>query len=181
MGVNCDRSSNLCNITQPCKNNGTCNGNHYSYNCSCPCGFNGTDCEFDHRPCKPYTCLNNGACNETSNSTFVCACLSGWQGVHCESMVNFCDNNSCLNNGVCRPLLENYKCECLGDSYSGPLCQISSAKIIIFKAVSKSFAYISILAIVAVAMFVIMMDMLKYCFGIDPTSGELERIQREKQ
>ncbi|CAF3304276.1 unnamed protein product [Rotaria socialis] len=181
MGVNCDMSSSLCAIKQPCKNNGTCNGTHYSYDCSCPCGFNGTDCEFDYRPCKPYTCLNNGTCNATSDSLFVCTCLSGWQGVHCESIVNFCDNNSCLNNGVCRPLLENYTCECLGDSYSGRLCEISSPKTIMLKTVSKSFAYISILAVVAVAMFVITMDMLKYCFGIDPARGELERIQRKKQ
>ena len=29
-------------------------------------------------------------------------------------------------------------------------------------------------------MFVIIMDILKYCFGIDPTREDLERIRREK-
>ena len=28
--------------------------------------------------------------------------------------------------------------------------------------------------------FFIIMDILKYCFGIDPTKDELERIRREK-
>ncbi|CAF1128907.1 unnamed protein product [Rotaria sordida] len=32
-----------------------------------------------------------------------------------------------------------------------------------------------------VAIFVVIMDVLKYCFGIDPTRKELKRIQREKQ
>ncbi len=48
-------------MLQPCKNNGTCyNYVPNTYNCSCPLGFNGTHCEFDYRPCKPYTCLNHG-------------------------------------------------------------------------------------------------------------------------
>jgi hypothetical protein len=31
------------------------------------------------------------------------------------------------------------------------------------------------------AMFVVIMDILKYCFGIDPTRDDLVRIRREKQ
>ena len=34
---------------------------------------------------------------------------------------------------------------------------------------------------ITVAAFVIIMDILKYCFGIDPTREELERIRREKR
>jgi hypothetical protein len=33
----------------------------------------------------------------------------------------------------------------------------------------------------SVAMFVIIMDMLKYCFGIDPVHEERERIRRAKR
>jgi hypothetical protein len=33
----------------------------------------------------------------------------------------------------------------------------------------------------SVAMFVIIMDILKYCFGIDPVSEERERIRRKKR
>ncbi len=32
----------------------------------------------------------------------------------------------------------------------------------------------------AAVMFIIIMDILKYCFGIDPTREDLERIRREK-
>jgi uncharacterized membrane protein YpjA len=51
----------------------------------------------------------------------------------------------------------------------------------IYKIVSKSFSYIAIIAMSIVAMFVVIMDILKYCFGIDPIREDLERIRREKQ
>jgi hypothetical protein len=94
-------------------------------------------------------------------------------------MINYCVK--CLNNGVCRPLLLNYTCECLGDSYYGPHCELTETKIIIYKIVSKSFAYVAIVAMTIVAMFVVIMDVLRYCFGIDLTREELERYRREKR
>ena len=75
----------------------------------------------------------------------------------------------------------NYTCECLGDSYSGRHCEIIATRIVVYKIVSKSFAYIAIIAMSTVIMFVIIMDILKYCFGIDPVREELEQIQREKR
>ena len=47
--------------------------------------------------------------------------------------------------------------------------------------VSKSFAYVAVIALVCVVAFVITMDILKYCFGIDPVKEERERIRREKR
>jgi UDP-N-acetylmuramyl pentapeptide phosphotransferase/UDP-N-acetylglucosamine-1-phosphate transferase len=47
--------------------------------------------------------------------------------------------------------------------------------------VSKSVASVAIIAMTTVAMFVIIMDILKYYFGIDVTRKELERIRRKKQ
>ena len=96
-------------------------------------------------------------------------------------MEHGCDNSPCMNNGVCRPLLLGYKCECPGDSYYGPRCEISAIKIIIYKIVSKSLAYVAILAMTMAAMFVVIMHILKYCLGIDPTREDLERYRREKQ
>jgi hypothetical protein len=75
----------------------------------------------------------------------------------------------------------NYKCECLGDSYSGQHCEITASKIKIYQIISKSFAYVAILAIITVAMVIIIMDILKYYFGIDPTREDLERLRREKR
>ncbi len=112
---------------------------------------------------------------------FNCTCQDGWQGDHCQTMINYCPNESCQNNAVCRPLLMNFSCECLGDSYSGRYCEITAPKIIIYKMLSKSFAYIAIIAMVSVATFVVIMDILKYCCGIDPTHEELKRYRREKQ
>jgi hypothetical protein len=34
---------------------------------------------------------------------------------------------------------------------------------------------------ISVAIFIIIMDILKYCFGIDPVREELEQIRRKKQ
>jgi len=87
----------------------------------------------------------------------------------------------CENQGVCRSLSDNYTCECVNDNYSGDHCEIVATKIKIYRIVSKSFAYIAIISMVIVAMFVITMDILKYCFGIDPVEKEREIIRRKKQ
>jgi len=94
-----------------------------------------------------------------------------------------CLNITCLNNGVCRPLLLDFECECLGDSYSGRYCEITSNRIHILQIVSKSFAYIAIIVMVTVAIFIVIMDVLKYCFSIDPVDPirqELPSTKRKK-
>jgi hypothetical protein len=113
--------------------------------------------------------------------TFNCTCADGWDGTHCETKTNYCSNITCYNNGICRPLLFNYTCECLSESYSGRHCEIIASKIIIYGIVSKSVAYIAIIAMASVAMFVVIMDLLKYIFNIDVTCEELKRIRRKKQ
>jgi hypothetical protein len=75
----------------------------------------------------------------------------------------------------------NYTCECLGDSYSGRHCEITNSGTVIRQMVSKSFSFIAIFALVIVAAFIVIMDILKYCFGIDPVHEERERIRRKKQ
>jgi hypothetical protein len=75
----------------------------------------------------------------------------------------------------------DYKCECLSRRYSDRHCEITAKRIIIYKIVGKSFAYIAVIAMSCVAMFVIIMDILKYCFGIDQAREDLERIRRVKQ
>ncbi len=99
-------------------------------------------------------------------------------------MINCCDfdNVTCENRSVCLPSLLNYTCECRGSNfYSSRHCEIVAKKILIYKFVSKSFAYIVIIAMTVVVMFVVIMDILKYCFGIDPVDEERERIRRAKQ
>jgi len=58
-GVNCNISSNICDITNPCLNGGTCYLNNtlsLGYFCQCKFGFSGYDCEDDNRICKDDTC-----------------------------------------------------------------------------------------------------------------------------
>ncbi|CAF0805487.1 unnamed protein product [Adineta steineri] len=184
IGLSCNISNTPCELATPCENDGTCMSNKmatYGYVCSCLSGFTGTYCELDHRICKPHLCLHNGTCNETSNTTFHCVCANGWEGIHCESMVNHCEGVECMNNGICRPLLLGYKCECLGTSYYGSHCEFTARKVVISKIISKSFSYIAIIALSIVVLFIVIMDILTYCFGIDMTREELERYRREKR
>jgi hypothetical protein len=74
----------------------------------------------------------------------------------------------------------NYTCECLGDSYYGRHCENIITKIKVYQTVSKSFAYIAITTLTITVMFIVIMDILKYCFGIDPVDEERERIRRLK-
>jgi hypothetical protein len=122
-----------------------------------------------------YSCL--GTCNET----FFCHCRISWEGDHCERKVDYCKNVTCQNNGVCRPLSGDYLCECLGDSYSGRHCEMTAKKILVYKLVSKSWGYVAIISMSSVAMFIVIMDILKCVFGIDPVREQRERIRGQKQ
>jgi hypothetical protein len=118
------------------------------------------------------------------NTTFNCTCVAGWEGGRCQTQINDCGNVTCMNYGVCRPLFRDYKCECLNGSFYGVYCEITTTKIIILRIVSKSFAFIAIIAMVSVVTFIIVMDVLKYFFGIDPTRKrrmQIRQIQQEKQ
>lgn len=201
IGTNCNISASPCKILNPCENEGTClnaTENRFNYTCLCKRDFDGIRCQYHRRFCRSTTCWNNGmkcffsdryptlifsfhsgTCHEM-NTTFKCQCAPGWTGVHCEKLINYCENITCENKGVCRPLLMDYRCECLGESFSGQHCQIVSTKFTVHKYVSRSVAYIAILCLIGVGAFVVIMDVLKYCFGIDLTKEDLERIRREK-
>ena len=104
----------------------------------------------------------SGTCSETSNTTFVCSCQPYWTDLNCQTQINYCANITCLNHGVCQPLLQSYRCLCLENSYSGQHCEITANRLIILHIVSRSFAYVAIVAIVSVAVFVMVLDVLKY-------------------
>ena len=184
VGYNCSISSTACDSLQPCQNHGNCtniNTTSSGFDCSCPTGFFGTYCQLDHRPCQTGTCWNNGTCTQASQTTANCACASGWQGTRCQTKVNYCANVTCLNNGVCRGSLRKYTCECLGDSFSGSHCEITASGTIIHQTVARSFAYVAIIALCTVMVFVVVLDVLKYCFGIGPVEKDTERKPKRRR
>lgn len=121
-----------------------------------------------------------GTCNETSKTTFECFCQEGWIGEHCENMLNLCENVTCLNNGICRRSFLNYTCECLGENYSGRHCENVATSRVVLQTVTKSLGYIALIFLSIVISFFVIMDVLKYVFGIDPVKDERERIRRLK-
>ena len=127
------------------------------------------------------SCCCLGVCNQTSSSAFRCDCVVDWEGDHCERKVNHCENVTCVNGGICRPLVGSYRCECTKEYYYGQHCETATTKIRVLHVVSKSFGYIGISAIILVLMFIVLMDLLKYGFGIDPVRNERRPILPKKR
>ncbi|CAF1013859.1 unnamed protein product [Adineta ricciae] len=184
IGLYYNISDKACDYLQPCYHNGFCYNNNSNVNnfyCLCPYGFTGDQCQLDKRLCRLDTCWNNGTCSETSNTTYSCYCQPGWQDDRCKTKVNYCSNVTCYNHGVCRPLVLDYQCQCLAGSFSGRHCEIVASTTKIHRILSKSFVYIAIMAMITVVMLVIIMDILKYGFHIEPSIQDLDRAQRDKQ
>jgi len=172
-GTYCNISNSLCNMLQPCTKNSVCiDISSTNYTCKCKKNFNGSRCLLDHRRCIYQLNSSNGTKNFIFNES---------EHRYCRNKTRFCDNVECKNNGVCRSLSNGFKCECLGDFFYGTYCENESKKLTVLKVVSKSVSYIAILAMVSVAMFVIVMDILKYGFGIDPVESERRIMRRERQ
>jgi hypothetical protein len=75
-----------------------------------------------------------------------------------------------------------WKCICLDPTlYSGEYCQIQTTALQVKKTVSKSFASIAITAIVLTCSFIVLMDILKYGFHVDPIKTERMLKQQEAQ
>ncbi|CAF1019835.1 unnamed protein product [Adineta ricciae] len=106
---------------------------------------------------------------------------NGLADSHCETKVNFYENVTCFNWGVCQSLLLKYTCQCLVTSYWDRHCDLNSKETIALQIVSKSFASVAIFIIIITVIFILIMDILKSCFNIDPTSKKSPRIKRRKR
>ncbi|CAF1031937.1 unnamed protein product [Rotaria sordida] len=191
IGSYCNVTNDICKMSQPCRNQGICYFNEtlpLQYMCKCPIGYSGYDCEYDNRICKNNTCWHDGNCVEmngtvslNNKTTFKCICKPGYNGPQCELISDMCINIKCENKGVCISSHLSWRCHCLDSSlYSGKYCEKISTSLIIKQILSKSFASVAIVAIIAVFLFVIIMDILKYVFKIDPVDRE-RRLMKLKQ
>ncbi|HWO21656.1 MAG TPA: DNRLRE domain-containing protein [Kofleriaceae bacterium] len=106
----------------PCQNGGTCTSFGDNYVCSCPAGFEGTNCEINTDDCAASPCLNGGTCTDGINS-YTCQCASDWGGPTCDIDLNTCAQHPCQNGGTCTNGAGTYTCTC-APGYGGTNCQI---------------------------------------------------------
>lgn len=131
---------------------------------------------------------HDGTCveiNETisgDKTRFKCICLEGYFGTNCQVIEDLCVDIKCENKAVCKSALGTWKCKCLDESlYYGTYCEHASDTLVAKQILSKSFATVAIAAIAAVYSFVLIMDILKYIFGVDPVDRERHFMKLEER
>jgi hypothetical protein len=80
---------------------------------------------------------------------------------------------------MCQTIENDWECRCLDPTlYYGDYCQFKSGALRLREILSKSFAAVAIGAIVTTCSFVVVMDVLKYAFHIDPVECERDSYRR---
>ncbi|XP_043912735.1 protein jagged-1 [Protopterus annectens] len=124
-GQLCDKDLNYCGTHQPCLNGGTCsNTGPDKYQCSCPEGYSGLNCEIAEHACLSDPCHNGGSCLETATG-FHCICALGWTGPACTIDIDDCSPNPCGHGGTCQDLVDGFKCIC-PSQWTGKTCQLDA-------------------------------------------------------
>ena len=114
--------------------------------------------------------------------TFYCECRSGYTGTYCELIIDLCGNITCANKGICQTINMAWQCTCLDSSlFYGDYCQFQTNFLLIRKALSRSFASIAITIIFSTCSFIVLMDILKYVFHIDPAKAERQRYRKRQE
>uniref|UniRef100_A0A1A8FJA7 Delta-like protein n=1 Tax=Nothobranchius korthausae TaxID=1143690 RepID=A0A1A8FJA7_9TELE len=122
-GLLCDKDLNYCGTNRPCKNGGTCmNTEPDEYNCACPDGYSGKNCEIAEHACLSNPCANGGTCHEVS-SGFECHCPAGWSGPTCAKDTDECASSPCAQGGTCMDMENGFECIC-PPQWTGKTCQI---------------------------------------------------------
>ncbi|KAK9747061.1 EGF-like domain [Popillia japonica] len=124
-GILCDQDLNYCGTHEPCLNGGTCeNTAPDAYQCTCPDGFSGVNCEVVDNPCAPAPCQHGGTCLVDVGS-FTCQCAPGWTGPTCNIDIDECASAPCQNGGTCIDLDDAFNCEC-PPAWEGNVCQFDA-------------------------------------------------------
>eukprot|EP00800_Vazella_pourtalesii_P016325 TRINITY_DN466_c0_g2_i1.p1 TRINITY_DN466_c0_g2~~TRINITY_DN466_c0_g2_i1.p1 ORF type:complete len:283 (-),score=29.81 TRINITY_DN466_c0_g2_i1:34-882(-) len=122
-GSNCQHF-NAC-ASSPCLNMGSCTDQLFGFDCACPPGYIGRQCEVNIDECTTLDedpCMFNGVCIDGSDS-FSCECYIGYTGERCEINFDDCTAEIC-NAGVCVDLVDDYTCVCPNGT-AGRNCEIS--------------------------------------------------------
>ena len=90
------------------------------YQCVCPPGFSGVNCQDNIDDCAVNPCQNGGTCIDFVGD-YKCYCLAGFTGTHCEQNVNECAINPCANGGTCHDSVNDFVCAC-PPGFSGKDC-----------------------------------------------------------
>ncbi|XP_029688534.1 protein jagged-2-like isoform X3 [Takifugu rubripes] len=122
-GLLCDKDLNYCGTNRPCRNGGTCmNTEPDEYNCACPDGYSGKNCQIAEHACASNPCANGGTCHEVP-SGFECHCPPGWSGPTCAKDTDECASGPCLQGGTCIDMVNGFDCIC-PPQWAGKTCQI---------------------------------------------------------
>jgi hypothetical protein len=76
--------ANTC-MNTVCQNGGTPTAIGSSCQCTCPCGYSGTNCQTYTSPCSKGPCLNGGSCTATGCNSYTCSCPSEFSGINCQT------------------------------------------------------------------------------------------------
>ncbi|XP_051834073.1 protein jagged-2 isoform X1 [Antechinus flavipes] len=124
-GLLCDKDLNYCGSHHPCTNGGTCmNTEPDQYQCACPDGYSGKNCEIVEHACVSNPCANGGSCHEVFSS-FECHCPSGWSGPTCAIDIDECASNPCARGGTCIDQVNGFECIC-PQQWVGTTCQLDA-------------------------------------------------------
>ncbi|XP_037574945.1 protein slit isoform X1 [Dermacentor silvarum] len=109
--------------TFPCQNGATCRAVPLrDYECVCPPGYHGRNCEYLVDACYGNPCENHGTCKVLEAGRFSCHCPMGFQGDRCETNIDDCYKNKCENNATCIDAIGSYSCSC-APGYIGNYCE----------------------------------------------------------
>ncbi len=111
------------NITNYCRNGGTCMLVGTTPHCFCTSMHTGPLCEYGIDLCGLRVCQNGATCTLVNSTSVSCQCLPGFQGQYCEYSTDPCSVQPCLNGGQCIASGLTFSCNCAQTIYTGPRCQ----------------------------------------------------------
>ncbi|KAI9556627.1 hypothetical protein GHT06_016417 [Daphnia sinensis] len=121
-GPQCEGFNPCWNDPCPEKANCTVLLDSNEFQCVCPLGFRGLECDEAIDYCILDPCKNDGQCT-SKDGFYHCECTSGFRGVDCEQDVDECQSsNPCENNSTCLNLPGSFTCLC-PPGFTGARCE----------------------------------------------------------